>query len=263
MSNFKNKSVLVTGAGSGIGATTALSFAANGANVCCADINLGGAQKTCQAIKEAGGNGFAVQMDVSSEQENLSAVEQMMDEFGTVDIAFLNAGIVSMNLLLDVDVDTWDRVMAVNLRGVFLGLKAVVPVMKDNGGGAVTITASGAGLNAGLLAGAYGCSKHGVVGLAKQASLEFAKDNIRVNAIAPGAINTPMSGGAAGSAMGEVIAKLHPIGRVGQPEEVASLVTYLSSDEASFITGAIVPVDGGVTAALYQGPIGDGDHVFD
>lgn len=253
MVSFYDKSVLVTGAGSGIGEQAALDFAAKGAKVCCADINLEGAEQTSHKVEEAGGVAFAYKMDVSIEQDNLSVVKEMLERFGTVDAAFLNAGVAHLSPLLDVDVETWDRVMAINLRGAFLGLKAVVPAMKENGGGAITITASAAGLGAGAFAGAYGCSKHGVVGLTKLASLEFAADNIRVNAVAPGAINTPIVGG-----MDEVtesfVAKMHPTGRVGQPEEVASLVLYLNSEEASFITGGIFPVDGGVTAALYQGP---------
>jgi NAD(P)-dependent dehydrogenase (short-subunit alcohol dehydrogenase family) len=131
MSNYDGKSVLVTGAGSGIGAA-ALAFAAKGGKVCCADINLEGAEQTCRDIKAAGGEAFAYQMDVSLEQDNLSVVEKMVAEFGTVDVAFLNAGIAQLSSLLDIDVETWDRVMAINLRGPFLGLKAVVPVMQRN-----------------------------------------------------------------------------------------------------------------------------------
>lgn len=252
MSSYEGKSVLVTGAGSGIGAAAALAFAAKGGKICCADINLQGAEQTCLDIKAAGGEAFAYKMDVSSEQDNLSVVEKMVEEFGTVDVAFLNAGIAQLSSLMDIDVETWDRVMAINLRGPFLGLKAVVPVMQRNGGGAITMTASAAGLGAGFLAGAYGSSKHGVVGLAKMASLEFGVDNIRVNAIAPGAIDTPISGGIDAVTEG-FIAKMHPLGRIGQAEEVASLVLYLCSDDASFVTGGIYPIDGGVTAALYQG----------
>ncbi|MBK7730831.1 MAG: SDR family oxidoreductase [Gammaproteobacteria bacterium] len=248
---FAGKAVLVTGAGSGIGAATARAFAAAGASVCCADLNLETAQETVRSIVESGGRAVAFAGDVADEAANLAMVEQAVAELGGLDMAFLNAGVLARGPILETDVETWDRVIGINLRSVFLGLRAVVPVMKSTGGGAIAVTASVSGLRGDVDMALYTAAKHGVVGLVKCAAAEFAAGNIRVNAVAPGAVATPMAGlGTIDLGPGSPLANLHPLGRVGTPDDVAELVVFLCSDQAGFITGGIYPVDGGVMAVI-------------
>ncbi len=246
---FSGKTAIVTGSGAGIGAATAAHFAASGANVLCADIDLEAATNTVQEIIGNGGQAVAQQIDVADEQANLAMAEKALAEFGGVHLAHLNAGILARGSLMETDTETWDRVMGVNLRGVFLGIRAVAPIMQSNGGGAIAVTASVAGLRGDPALGAYSSSKHGVVGLVKSAAAELAADNIRVNAVAPGAVATTMAGdGTVDLGPGSPLANLHPLGRVGTPQDIAELVLFLCSDQASFITGGIYPVDGGIMA---------------
>lgn len=246
---FSEKSVLVTGAGSGIGAATAQAFAAAGARVTCADLNLEAATAVAASITASGGTALACAVDVADEACNQALVDSVLAAFGGLDIAYLNAGILARGSILDTDADTWDRVMRVNLRGVFMGIRAVVPPMRAAGGGAIVVPASVGGLTGDVNLSAYVAAKHGVVGLVKCAAAEFAADNIRVNAVAPGAVATPMAGaGELDLGPGSAIANLHPLGRVAQPDDIANLVLFLSSEQASFITGSIYPIDGGLTA---------------
>lgn len=246
---FSGKVALVTGAGSGIGAATANAFAEAGASVCCVDLNLKTAQETANNIAQAGGKAIACSADVSDEGGNAAMVEQTLAELGGLDVAFFNAGILERGPIAQTSVETWDKVMAVNVRSVFLGLRTVYPHLRSAGGGAITVTASVAGLCGDAEMSVYTASKHAVAGLTKCAAGEYAADNIRVNAIAPGAVATPMAGsGTVDLSPGSPIANNHPLGRVGTPQDIAQLVLFLSSDQASFITGGIYPVDGGMMA---------------
>ncbi len=245
---FSGKVALVTGAGSGIGAATAIAFAAQGAGVCCVDLNIETARETAAQITRQGGAALACAADVSVEADNNRMVDETVAGLGMLDIAFLNAGILERGPILEADVDGWDRMMAVNLRSVFLGIRAVAPGMLGRGG-AITVTASVAGLRGDAGMALYTAAKHGVVGLTKCAAGEFAAESVRVNAVAPGAVSTPMAGiGSPALEPGGQIANMHPMGRVAQPAEIADLVLFLSSDEAGFITGGIFPIDGGITA---------------
>jgi NAD(P)-dependent dehydrogenase (short-subunit alcohol dehydrogenase family) len=247
---YTDKVVLVTGAGSGIGAATARAFAAAGARVCCADLNLHAAQKTANDITQCGGCAMVCLVDVADEVANLTMVESVISELGGLDVAFLNAGVLATGPILETSAESWDRVIGINLRGVFLGLRAVVPVMRRAGGGAIAVTASVAALRGDANMALYSATKHGVVGLVKSAAGEFAADNIRVNAVAPGGVATPMAFGHEGLDLdrGSALANLHPLGRVGMPDDIAQLVLFLCSEQASFITGGIYPVDGGIMA---------------
>jgi NAD(P)-dependent dehydrogenase (short-subunit alcohol dehydrogenase family) len=239
MTDLTGQVALVTGAGSGIGAATASELAKAGAKVCCADVNESAAARVAETIGQAGGDAFAFAVDVVDVAENEAMVAAIVQRFGALHIAHLNAGIET------------DSVLNVNLRGTFLGLKFAGQQIVASGGGSVIITSSGAGLLGAAGGSAYTASKHGVLGLMKCASAELAPRGVRVNAICPGIIDTPMLGPA--HAQDEVLASLgasHPIGRVGTTVEVAKLVVFLAGADASFITGSAIPVDGGVTSVF-------------
>ena len=255
---LEGRVALVTGGASGIGRATALAFAADGARVCVADLNAEGAETVAKEIGEAGGEGFAAAVDTTSPEQNDEVVRTIVERYGALDTAFLNAGIAVGHSILEGSVEDWDRVIAVNLRGVFLGLRAVAKPMAEAGRGAIVATASVAGLRGGRGMPSYYASKHGVLGLVKSAAGELAPHGIRVNAVCPGVIDTPILGPAHGvKAFTEgVLGRIHPIGRVGQPEEVANLVAFLVSDRAAFTTGAAYTIDGGLTALLGSGQDG-------
>jgi NAD(P)-dependent dehydrogenase (short-subunit alcohol dehydrogenase family) len=245
------KVALVTGAGSGIGRATALTFAREGAKIVVADIVVAGGEETVRMIKAAGGDAVFVKVDASKAAEVEAMVKKVVDTYGRLDCAFNNAGIEgAITPTADYTEEDWDRVIAINLKGVWLCMKAEIPQMLKQGGGAIVNTASVAGLVGFQGLSAYVASKHGVNGLTKTAALEYAKSGIRVNAVCPGVINTPMVQRAFGASpqLSETFVAIEPVGRLGKPEEIAEAVVWLCSDAASFVTGLPMAVDGALTA---------------
>lgn len=251
-----DRKALVTGAARGIGRATAERFAEEGAWVACADIDEEGAQETADTIQQRTGKAIAMQLDVTDQEAFSEAMRRTAEEFDGFDILFNNAGIAGGD---------WARTLDVNLTGVYNGLTQGAYLMSQNdSGGAIVNTASIAGLvglvgprigdvtiEPGAFSGAAGyiASKHGVAGLTKQFSLAYASNGVRVNAIAPGYIETAMTANVRESQeFNDYIVSLHPLGRMGQPEEIASAAAFLASDDASFITGIVLPVDGGYTS---------------
>ncbi|HEX8087949.1 MAG TPA: SDR family oxidoreductase [Blastocatellia bacterium] len=250
--SFAGKVVFVTGAANGIGRATALAFAREGASVMVADVSEQGNHETARLVEEAGGRALAVRCDVSREMDVKAALDQTVEAFGRLDFAFNNAGVEQRNAAVaEFAEEEWDQIMDTNLRGVFLCMKYEIPLMLKQGGGAIVNTSSGAGVIGIKGGGAYAASKHGVIGLTRSAALDYAAQNIRVNAVAPGYIATPMmdrfTGGTA-EGRTKVISE-EPVGRMGQPEEIANAVLWLCSDASSFVIGHALVVDGGQTVA--------------
>jgi NAD(P)-dependent dehydrogenase (short-subunit alcohol dehydrogenase family) len=240
----------VTGAASGIGRATALAFARAGADVIVADLAEEANQETASLIEQTGGRAVAVRCDVARSEDVQAALQNAVDTFGRLDFAFNNAGVEQeIKPAAETAEEEWDRILAINLRGVFLCLKYEIPLMLEQGGGAIVNTSSGAGVKGFGGGVAYAASKFGVVGLSKSAALDYAASNIRINAICPGITDTAMmqrfSGGTSEGRQG-VIAQ-EPIGRMGTPEEIAASVVWLCSDAASFVLGHALVIDGGQT----------------
>jgi NAD(P)-dependent dehydrogenase (short-subunit alcohol dehydrogenase family) len=243
------KVALVTGAGSGIGRATALAFARQGAAVAVADVDDAGGEQTVAQIGQAGGAAIFLHADVSREADVAAMIGQVVASYGRLDYAHNNAGIGGRGgPLAEADEGDWDRVLAVNLKGVWLCMKHEIRQMLAQGGGAIVNTASVAGLIGAEGLGVYAASKHGVVGLTKTGALEYARAGIRVNAVCPGFIATPMverfTGGDPHA--NARLARANPQGRIGAPEEVAAAVVWLCSDAASLINGHALAIDGGL-----------------
>jgi NAD(P)-dependent dehydrogenase (short-subunit alcohol dehydrogenase family) len=248
---LEGKVALVTGGASGIGRATALTFAREGAKLIIADMNEDGGHQTVHMITEKGGEAIFVRTDVSQAVEVQALISTAVETYGRLDCAHNNAGIWGglRALTAEYPEDRWHQVIAVNLTGVWLCMKYEIPQMLSQGSGAIVNTASAAGLVGGRGISAYVASKHGVVGLTKTAALEYAQQGIRVNCICPGYIQTPMTApGMEDPARMALMLAREPIGRVGQPEEVAEAVVWLCSDAASFVTGHTMTVDGGYVA---------------
>jgi NAD(P)-dependent dehydrogenase (short-subunit alcohol dehydrogenase family) len=245
------KVALVTGGGTGIGRATALAFAARGAHVTVAGPDDDTGKAVVAEIESAGGEGLFVATDVSSSADAEGMVAATVGRFGGLDYAYNNAGIESsIAAIADVTEEEWDRVSAVNIKGVFLSMKYEIPAMLERGGGAIVNASSVLGLVGSSNGSVYATSKHAVAGLTRCAALDYAAAGIRVNATAAGTIETPMMDRVADE-MGvplDSFAGAHPIGHIGTPEHVAETVVWLCSPSAAFVTGAIIPIDGGWTA---------------
>lgn len=248
---LEGKVSLVTGGGSGIGKSTALEFAREGAKVVVADVNSAGGEETVTQIRSGGGEAIFVHADVSRAAHAEAMVEAAVEAYDRLDCAHNNAGIEGIRVpTADFLEDEWERVIAVDLKGVWLSMKYEIAQMMKQGSGAIVNTSSIAGLIGMKGSTAYGAAKHGVIGLTKTAAVEYATQGIRVNAVCPGAISTPMVERLMGRdpEREAMYMSIQPIGRFGTPEEVGQAVVWLCSDASSFVTGIAMPVDGGTVA---------------
>jgi NAD(P)-dependent dehydrogenase (short-subunit alcohol dehydrogenase family) len=242
---FTNKVAFITGAASGIGRAAAVAFAAEGARVAILDRSADSLEAVQASLKAAGGEVLAIPCDVSSPDQVEAAIKQLVERFGRLDIAFNNAGIENKAAPVhEIDLAEWDRIIGINLRGTFICMKHELAQMVKQGSGVVVNTSSGAGI-CGVAGGAsYAASKHAIIGLTRSAALDYAKQNIRVNAVLPGNIETPMMDRFTGGDIQKAI-ELEPVGRLGKPEEIAEAVLWMASDLGGFVMGAATVIDGG------------------
>ncbi len=251
---LKDKVAIITGASSGIGSACAFRFAQEGAKVVVADIDVTGGNEIVTSVKRGGGEAYFVQTDVTKPEEIERMVDKTVDRYRKLDVLFNNAGINPTGDVVNTTLEEWDRVVSVNLKGVFLGCKYAIPLMIRGGGGSILNMGSTSGLEAGPFPqAAYEATKAGVIALTKSAAQDFASKNVRVNCICPGGTLTPM----VKQILEKMVAKardayinVHPMGRLARPEEIASLAVFLASDESSFVTGAAIPIDGGRTTGI-------------
>ncbi|MET1057034.1 MAG: glucose 1-dehydrogenase [Pedobacter sp.] len=249
MKSLENKVAIVTGASSGIGEAIAIAFAAEGARVVVSDINEEGGNKVVEKIKSNGGDAVFIKADTSRPEDNEHLVAETVKHFGKLDIAVNNAGIGGpAAIAAEYKIEDWDKVIAINLSGVFYGLRYQIPAMLTNGGGSIINMASVLGQVGTPLSPAYVAAKHGVVGLTKSAALGYADQKIRINSVGPGYIRTPLLEKNTTEEQMEGLIKQHPIGRLGESQEIAELVVWLASDKASFVTATYYAADGGLLA---------------
>jgi len=242
---FKGKVVFVTGAASGIGRATAIAFASEGARTAILDRSADALNAVADTIRQKNGEVLGIVCDVSEPSQVQAAVEQVIQKYGRLDVAFNNAGVENKaGRVHEIELSEWDRIMNINLRGLFVCMKHELGQMVRQGGGVVVNTSSGAGIRGVSGGAAYAASKHAIIGLTRSAALDYAKQNIRVNAVLPGNIETPMMGRFTGGDIQKAI-DLEPVGRLGKPEEIAEAVLWMASDLGGFVTGAATVVDGG------------------
>jgi NAD(P)-dependent dehydrogenase (short-subunit alcohol dehydrogenase family) len=248
MASLGGKVAVVTGAGSGIGREVALAYAREGAAVLVSDVNEAGGRETVGAIAAAKGRASFFRADVARPAECEALANEAVRAFGGLDVACNNAGIGgAIAPVAEQPIEAWDRIIAVNLSSVFYCMRAQIPRMLERGGGAIVNMASILGAVGWAGSAGYVAAKHGMVGLTRTAALEYSARGVRVNVVGPGFIETPLLAGLDATTRAGLVA-LHPIGRLGRPEEVAELVVWLSSPASSFVTGAYVPIDGGYLA---------------
>ena len=246
---LEGKVAVITGGSSGIGRAAAVAFAREGAHVAIGARRQTEGEETARLVREAGGQAVFVQTDVSQSDQVQRLIQAAVERWGRLDCALNNAGIEGDAFVhtADYSESTWDQIVAINLTGVFLSMKYELQQMLKHGSGTIVNMSSIAGLVGGPLGSPYFATKHGVIGLTKAAAMEYAKSGIRVNAVCPAVIDTDMAQRGF-SEMWDVVVNMHPVGRVGKPEEVADAVVWLCSDRAAFITGHALPVDGGWVA---------------
>ncbi|MBK7427176.1 MAG: SDR family oxidoreductase [Saprospiraceae bacterium] len=245
---MENKTVIITGAASGIGKATAVLFAKQGASIVISDIHEDEGRATTENIVASGGKATFFKTDVTRPEDLESLINFTLKKYNRLDIAVNNAGISGeLNTIADMSIEGWQKVIAVNLNSIFYGMKFQIPAMLKSGGGSIVNISSILGAVGFAGSAAYTAAKHGVIGLTQTAALEYSSQNIRVNSVGPGFIDTPLLN-VLDVEMKNQLASLHPIGRLGQSEEVAELIYWLSCDKSSFVTGSYYPIDGGYLA---------------